>query len=308
MRLATVLAALALVVGPGLAMSVSAQPIGSFRWQLQPYCNIINLAVVQQGGEYQLDGTDDQCGAEVSASVVGRAFQNPNGSIGFGMSVVTAPGGRPVHVDATIALSSLNGTWRDSAGNTGSFVFTPGASIGGAPRPVPSGGLAPGSVTTVQLGAASVTAAQLAPNAVTGAAIANGSITSADLLAPPRAGYASSEQQVTLTSTPATIRSVALSIPSPGRVIANATMTVGFLGATSDTVQCSLAATPTFDLSQQVVADDAGATLSSTYSPLAITRGFDVTAGTFTVYLVCQEFSGNTEIRNSSVTAMFVGS
>jgi hypothetical protein len=118
---------------PGLP--AAAQPLGSFRWQLQPYCNILTLAVVQQGGQYQLDGTDDQCGAAVKASVAGLAFQNPDGFIGFGLTIVTAPGGTPVHVDATIAIATLSGTWRDSVGNSGTFISTPGAGVPGGPRP-----------------------------------------------------------------------------------------------------------------------------------------------------------------------------
>ena len=116
----------------------SAQPLGSFRWQLQPYCNVITLAVVQQGAQYQLDGTDDQCGAAQAASVRGLAFFNPTGLIGFGLTIITTPGGAPVHVDATISSATLSGEWRDSAGNSGSFVFTPGAAVPGAPRPLPA--------------------------------------------------------------------------------------------------------------------------------------------------------------------------
>jgi hypothetical protein len=120
----------------GMAMPAAAQPLGSFRWQLQPFCNVITVTVVQQGGQYQLDGLDDQCGTGgKSASVVGLAFQNPDGSIGFGLSIVTAPMTVPIHVDATISIATLNGTWRDSAGNSGNFVFTPGAPVAGAVRP-----------------------------------------------------------------------------------------------------------------------------------------------------------------------------
>jgi hypothetical protein len=32
-------------------------------------------------------------------------FPNPNGTIGFGLTVVTTPGGTPLHIDATITLS-----------------------------------------------------------------------------------------------------------------------------------------------------------------------------------------------------------
>ena len=117
----------------------SAQPLGTFRWQQQPYCNVVTFNVVQQGAVYQLDGFDDQCGsAAPRAAAVGLAVLNPNGSIGFGLTIVTAPGGSPVHIDATITLSTLSGAWRDSSGQTGSWTFLPGAgNLGGSPRPVP---------------------------------------------------------------------------------------------------------------------------------------------------------------------------
>lgn len=61
-----------------------AQPVGTFRWQQQPYCNVLTLNVVQAGGVYHLDGYDDQCGAQTLASAVGMAFPNPNGTIAWG--------------------------------------------------------------------------------------------------------------------------------------------------------------------------------------------------------------------------------
>ena len=101
------------------------------------------------------------------------AFQNLNGSIGFGLTVVTAPGGTPVHVGATISVPGLNGTWRDSAGNSGNFIFG-GGIPGGGPRPVPTGGLAPASVTTIQIAPGAVTA-QIAAKASSGQYV-NGSV------------------------------------------------------------------------------------------------------------------------------------
>jgi len=130
-----ILAVAALVVSVPAA---DAQPLGTFRWQQQPYCNILTLNVVQSGGIYQLDGYDDQCGAPAPrASVVGIAFLNPSGTVGIGLTLVTTPGGTPVHLDATVSLTSVSGQWRDSAGGTGPFVFTPGAGTAGSPRPVP---------------------------------------------------------------------------------------------------------------------------------------------------------------------------
>lgn len=154
------------------ATATSAQSLGVFRWQLQPYCNVVTVTVVQNGAQYHLDGTDDQCGAAQRASLVGMAFPNPDGSIGFGFTVVTAPGGTPIHVDARVSLASVGGPWRDSAGNSGTLVLTPGAGNGGAPRPVPAGGIAPGTITGAQLAPGSVGATQLAPGAISTSAIA----------------------------------------------------------------------------------------------------------------------------------------
>jgi hypothetical protein len=121
------------------ARPVSAQPLGTYRWQLQPFCNVLTLAITQNGSVYRIEGTDDQCGSGADqASAIGTGFQNPDGTIGFGVNIVVAPGGTPVHVDAALALPSLSGTWRDSAGNVGTFAFTPGAASGGTARPLPS--------------------------------------------------------------------------------------------------------------------------------------------------------------------------
>ena len=116
----------------------AGQTLGTFRWQLQPYCNVITVTVVQDGGQYHIDGTDDQCGAPRRASVVGLAFPNADGTIGMGLTIVTTPGGAPAHIDARVSLATIGGPWVDSAGHSGSFVLTPGAATGGAPRPLPS--------------------------------------------------------------------------------------------------------------------------------------------------------------------------
>ena len=125
----------ALLVAPAAA---GAQSLGTFRWQLQPFCNVVTVTVTQQGAVYTLDGYDDQCGAPQRAPVVGLGTPNPDGTIGFGLNVITVPGGRGVQVDARISLPGLGGPWSDSAGNSGTFAYN--ASIGGSPRPVPSGG------------------------------------------------------------------------------------------------------------------------------------------------------------------------
>lgn len=126
----------AIVAALGMTEIAAAQSLGTFRWQLQPYCNVITVTVTLAGGVYRLEGTDDQCGAGRDlAAVQGLAFPNPDGTVGFGLTIVTPPSGTPVHVNVDIALATLNGSWRDSTGAAGTFTLTPGSATGGAPRP-----------------------------------------------------------------------------------------------------------------------------------------------------------------------------
>ncbi|MEZ5293177.1 MAG: hypothetical protein R2745_19000 [Vicinamibacterales bacterium] len=131
------LAAAAAVAWTALAGLAFAQPLGTFRWQQLPYCNVISLAIVQEGAAYRLDGVDDQCAGDTVALVTGLAVPNPNGTIGFGLTIVTTPGGVPLHLEASMGLPSLAGSWRDSTGKSGAWTFTPGAPAPGTPRPVP---------------------------------------------------------------------------------------------------------------------------------------------------------------------------
>lgn len=153
-RLVVVLSVAACAFVPNLA---PAQSLGTFRWQQQPYCNVLVVNVVQNGAVYTVNGIDDQCGAGTGAAVVGMAFPNPNGSIGLGFTVVTTPGGTALHLDATVSLPSASGTWRDSTGATGAFVLTPGAPQPGSPRPIVRasfpGGLSAGGTTITHVGA-----------------------------------------------------------------------------------------------------------------------------------------------------------
>ena len=121
-----------------LPVTASGQPLGTFKWQLQSFCNVISLSVTQTAGVFTLDGFDDQCGASTRAPVTGLATFNPNGTVEFGLTIVMTPQAAPVHVAAAISIATLSGTWRDSSGATGNFVFTPGSGTGGSPRPLPT--------------------------------------------------------------------------------------------------------------------------------------------------------------------------
>jgi hypothetical protein len=176
-----------------ITIPVGAQVIGAFRWQLQPYCNIVTVTVRQDGSVYTVDGSDDLCGGAMRTSVIGTAFLNPDGSIGMGLTSMVVPDVAPIVIYARIDLATVSGVWKDSAGNSGTFQFTPGAGTAGTPRPVPTNGLraqsvtsgqiAPGAVGPAQLAPGSVGAPHLAPGSVGAAQLALGSITSAHLAA-----------------------------------------------------------------------------------------------------------------------------
>ncbi len=150
------------------SVTSSAQVLGTFSWQLQPYCNRVSGTVTQVGGVYRLDAVDDMCGGATVVPVRGSISPNPNGTLSVGLEHV-APSGIALHTTATISLPSASGTWTDDQGHSGGFVL--GGAIAGSPRPLPSTALPDGSVTT----------AKLAPDAVDGARIAPGAVGAADV-------------------------------------------------------------------------------------------------------------------------------
>lgn len=148
----------AVVFATTAAAPAAAQPLGVFRWQLQPFCNVLTVTVVPSPDSgFRLEGFDDQCGAPLRAPAVGVATLNPDGSIGVGVHLVVAPSGRAVSIDARVNPGNGDGTWKDSAGNSGRFAL--GATSGGQPRPLPT-------IPTAAIAAGSISAAQLAPGVI----------------------------------------------------------------------------------------------------------------------------------------------
>lgn len=153
-------AAVVLLVAAAPAVG-SAQVLGTFPWQMQPYCNVVTLALTNTpAGGWVLDGNDDQCGIVSRASAIGVATFNGGGNVTLSFSIVTAPSGKPVHVSAVVSPTTGSGTWTDSVGNSGTFAFF-GATPGLPVRPLPASGLAPSSVTTLEIAAGSVGASDI---------------------------------------------------------------------------------------------------------------------------------------------------
>ena len=159
-RLSALIPLVALLSMPARPASAQAIPMGVFTWQLAPYCNVLSLTTSQDGAVYTFDGTDNQCGASTVATARGLAVVNPNGTVGIGLTIVTSPGGLPVHVQGTIDLGTLGGPWADDHGNTGTLVFAP-AAPSGAPRPLASAGIPNGAVTSAKIADGTVAAADV---------------------------------------------------------------------------------------------------------------------------------------------------
>jgi Chaperone of endosialidase len=132
--LARITSSVMLVLGPVALHSATAQPLGTYSWQLQPYCNRVTFTVTHTSGVFTLDGFDDRCGSAVRAPAAGVASINPNGSVNVGFSIITPDVG-PLHVNVAINVATLSGTWRDNYLYEGTFAFN--ASAPGVPRPSP---------------------------------------------------------------------------------------------------------------------------------------------------------------------------
>jgi hypothetical protein len=153
------------------APGAAAKPLGSFDWQLQPFCNRVTLEVFRIGDIYALDGYDDQCGAARRLPVTGEATENPDGTLELGLHAVPVAG-VPLHFTANVG-PGLSGTWRDSQGRNGLFAL--GAAAAGPMRPIPTNVAPPSSIgatpintTQVQRRVTGVCAGALRMSAVNG--------------------------------------------------------------------------------------------------------------------------------------------
>lgn len=133
------------------AVPASAQSLGTFSWQLQPYGSVLRLTVTQQGSIYLLDGFESQCGNNPTLPASGIAVPQADGRILLGITTINERG-RGLHTRAFINTTDFSGFWSDNAGNTSqTFRFNPGNTCPGGPRTDPLSPDAPaGDGTTVQ--------------------------------------------------------------------------------------------------------------------------------------------------------------
>lgn len=172
-RLRFALGALCLAVTT--ASGASAQVLGTFNWQMQPFCHRVVLTLTGVAGTFTLDGFEDQCGASSKASAIGVGTFTATGALTLNFTIVTAPSGKPVHVSAVVSTATGHGAWSDSVGNTGTFVMG-GAAPGLPVRPLPASGLAPGAITAVEIAVGAIAGSKIVDSAVGASKIAPGAV------------------------------------------------------------------------------------------------------------------------------------
>jgi hypothetical protein len=127
------------VVALGVAAhEAAAQSLGTLRWQIQPYCNVLTLDVIAEGSVFRLQGYDDQCGETggMWSVVLGTAVLAPGGVARIGLSY-TFPGAAVTEgalIRASIDLATFSGTWDDNGTHAGTFMFAPNGGTGGRVR------------------------------------------------------------------------------------------------------------------------------------------------------------------------------
>ena len=103
------------------------------------------------------------------------------------------------------------------------------------------------------------------------------------------------------------MRSVTLTAPATGRIIANASGYFTFGDITElEAGRCSITTDDVVDSTHLILVEENElATMGRV--PFSGTRGFTVdAAGPVTISLVCEEISGNVRVGDSSLTALFV--
>ncbi len=119
------------------------------------------------------------------------------------------------------------------------------------------------------------------------------------------AAFDGANGEVVLTATDTVIRTVVMNVPSAGVIIANASGYMDLNNLASSYARCSITKDSTnIDFNAAIISG--GHNSQNRLIPFGATRGFDITeAGEVTFRLVCNEYSGTTDISDANLTVMF---
>jgi hypothetical protein len=158
------------------------------------------------------------------------------------------------------------------------------------------------TLTSDDIGPGAVGNSELANSAVDSTKVQDNSLFNFDIANEAGADFSSSlDTEVVLTGADVTVRSVVVTAPSFGAVIVNASGYFRFSGVSIG--RCSITTGAVLDFTHLIIA---GGNVAVTFTPFAATRGFVVGAGSTTFNLVCNEFSGDVNVGDATITAIFV--
>ena len=115
-----------MMVGLATAVVVANAALGeaqTYRFQLQPFCNKVTLTLLpsSSGSVAGVVGYDDNCGEERSP-VHGSAILTPDGGFSIGYTT-NYPCGCGSHTTVEWGPNASSGSWTDSDGNSGSYIY-----------------------------------------------------------------------------------------------------------------------------------------------------------------------------------------
>lgn len=120
------------VAQPARAQS-PVQPllIGTFHWQLQPFCSTLSLTVIQEAGQYRVQGTEACAPNDLSRSVYGTAILDQAGWVYLSLTAPRLQSSfEGTAIYARLQLATLAGAWQDDGGRSGTLMPVPGPIAG----------------------------------------------------------------------------------------------------------------------------------------------------------------------------------
>lgn len=161
------------------------------------------------------------------------------------------------------------------------------------------------SLASVDILDNSLTGTDIQDNSLTATDVQDDSLTATDQKDEAGADFASGEQFFNLTGGNDIIRSVTITAPTAGRVIVNASGSIGLDSSTTfESVNCSITTGIVVDSTHTATVDE-NVVNAMHLTPFGLTRGFVVAAGSATFNLVCNG-PATTHVNDSSLTAIFV--
>ena len=113
--------------------------------------------------------------------------------------------------------------------------------------------------------------------------------------------FSGGDQEKVLATTVQIVRTISVTVPEDGYIITFASGHFDFNGVPG-LARCSINTIGTLiDYDHLIIAEQQ----SDRYLPFAATRGFAVTAGRKTIYLVCDKATGTIDVSDTSLTAIF---